>query len=337
MHTSPPFLLTLALVALTGCPDSQPQPQPPEPRYRATIRRTAHGIPHITAPTLGGVGFGQGHAFAQDHACSLADQIIKVRGERARFFGAGPGDAHLSSDFAYHALELLNRGRAGLETQPEDTRQLLQGFADGYNHFLESPGATRLPCAGQPWLRPIGADELMAYLLNISLTASGYRLIDAIAAAQPPSPQGVQSLPPALPPREEAGLASNGWALGAERSANGRGMVLANPHFPWEGELRLWESHLTVPGVLNVYGVGLMGVPGVLIGFNENVAWTHTFSEGQRLTLYSLRFVAGSTTRYVYGSGERELTARPLTLQVLQPDGSLQDVSRTMYSSHYGP
>lgn len=327
----PSLLLTLALVATTGCQESQSS----APRYRAAIRRTAFGIPHISAPDLGSAGFGQGYAFAQDHACTLADQIIKVRGERARFFGAGPGDANISSDFAYHALELLERGRAGLEAQPADSRQFLQGFTDGYNHFLESPGASRLHCAGKPWLRPIGADEMVAYLINITLTASGYRLTDAIAAAQPPA-QGVQSVPPPLPSRE-ASLASNGWALGAERSANGHGMVLANPHFPWEGELRLWESHLTVPGQLDVYGVSLLGVPGVLIGFNKDVAWTHTFSSGSRFTAYLLKLVPGKPTSYFYEGQERQMTARTYTLQVMQSDGSLKDVSRTLYSSHQGP
>ena len=32
-------------------------------------------------------------------------------------------------------------------------------------------------------------------------------------------------------------------------------MLLANPHFPWEGALRFWEVHLTVPGEVDVYGV----------------------------------------------------------------------------------
>lgn len=328
----PTLFLALTLVALTGCPQSQPI----SPKYRATIRRTAYGIPHISAPDLGGAGFGQGYALAQDHACTLADQIVKVRGERARFFGAGPGDANIASDFAYHALDLLERGRAGLETQPADTRQFLQGFVDGYNHFLESAGASRLPCAGKPWLRPISADEMVAYIINISLTASGYRLTDAIAAAQPPSALGAQSLPPPLPSRETS-LASNGWAVGAERSANGHGMVLANPHFPWEGELRLWESHLTVPGKLDVYGVSLLGVPGVLIGFNKDVAWTHTFSSGSRFTAYLLKLVPGKPTTYLYEDQERQMTARTFTLQVLQSDGSLKDVSRTLYSSHQGP
>ena len=104
-------------------------------------------------------------------------------------------------------------------------------------------------------------------------------------------------------------MGSNGWALGKDKSEGGRGMVVANPHFPWEGELKLWESHLTVPGQLNIYGVGLLGVPAVLIGFNENVAWTHTFSYGQRMTLYRLPLVEGKPTTYKYDGAEREIIA----------------------------
>src|SRR5690606_6379069 len=56
----------------------------PEPRsYQARIRRTAFGVPHIVADDYGSLGFGQGYAFAEDNACVLADQILKLRGERA--------------------------------------------------------------------------------------------------------------------------------------------------------------------------------------------------------------------------------------------------------------
>jgi acyl-homoserine-lactone acylase len=328
-----PGLLLLSL----GCPPAQP-PAPPSSRYSVTVRRTSYGIPHISANDLGSLGFGQGHALAQDHGCTLADQILKVRGERARFFGPGPNEAHLNSDFAYRALALVERARTGFASQPEDTRELVQGFVDGFNHFLASPAAAELPCAGQPWLRPLTVEELAAYHLNVTLTASGSRLIDAIAAAQPPSARSLPSPtaePPALEPHS---LASNGWALGAERSANGRGMVLANPHFPWEGELRMWECHLTVPGRLDVYGATLLGVPGVVIGFNKDVAWTHTFSAGMRFTAYLLPLVAGQPTVYLSNGQETPMTSRPITFQVLQPDGSLREVTRTAWSTReHGP
>jgi len=129
---------------------------------------------------------------------------------------------------------------------------------------------------------------------------------------------------------------SNGWALGSERTAAGGGMLLANPHFPWEGPSRFTEVHLTLPGVLDVYGVSL-GMPGVQIGFNEHVAWTHTISSGQRFTAYVLALVPGHLTRYRYGDGTREMIPHEVRVEVRKPDGTLIPVIRTLWSSHYGP
>ena len=53
-------------------------------------------------------------------------------------------------------------------------------------------------------------------------------------------------------------------------------MVLANPHFPWRGTERFWMAQLDVPGQYDVEGGTLMGFPLVGIGFNRNIAWTHT-------------------------------------------------------------
>jgi acyl-homoserine-lactone acylase len=114
-------------------------------------------------------------------------------------------------------------------------------------------------------------------------------------------------------------------------------MLIANPHFPWEGELRFWESHLTIPGELNVYGASLIGLAGVQIGFNEHVAWTHTVATGARVTAYKLDLVAGDPTSYLYDGAARPMTPHDFTVQVREADGSLTDVTRRLYSSHYGP
>jgi acyl-homoserine-lactone acylase len=63
-----------------------------QPRYQAHIRRTTYGIPHIEARDFGSLGFGEGYAQAEDHLCSVADQVIRARGERAKYFGAGNSD-----------------------------------------------------------------------------------------------------------------------------------------------------------------------------------------------------------------------------------------------------
>ncbi|MGH8930550.1 MAG: penicillin acylase family protein [Egibacteraceae bacterium] len=164
------------------------------------------------------------------------------------------------------------------------------------------------------------------------LFASSGGLLPEIAAAQPPAPG---ARPAGRLELAEPG-ASNGWALGSERTAAGGGMLLANPHFPWEGPNRFTEVHLTLPGMLDVYGASL-GLPGVQIGFNEHVAWTHTVSSGQRFTAYVLSLVPDHPTRYRYGDGTREMTPDEVRVEVRQPDGTLMPVTRTLWSSHYGP
>src|SRR3954452_2374685 len=58
-----------ALLLLIGAADAASAASP----YKATIRRTAYGIPHIEAKTWEGLGYGYGYAFAQDDICTMAD------------------------------------------------------------------------------------------------------------------------------------------------------------------------------------------------------------------------------------------------------------------------
>ena len=46
--------------------------------YRAEIRRTTGGVPHIKARDYGSLGFGYGFAYAQDQLCELADIMVTV-------------------------------------------------------------------------------------------------------------------------------------------------------------------------------------------------------------------------------------------------------------------
>ena len=132
-------------------------------------------------------------------------------------------------------------------------------------------------------------------------------------------------------------MASNGWAIGTDRSEGGGGMLIANPHYPWEGSNRFWEKHLTIPGRLDGYGVSLLGAPGVSIGFNANVAWTHTVSAGQRHTLYRLRLAEDDPTVYLYDSERRPMRKETVEVEVLGDDGATRTETRTVWFSHYGP
>ena len=270
-----------------------------KPRYSAEIRRTSHGIPHIMAQDMGGLGFGEGYAFAQDHLCSLADQVIKARGERAKYFGAGGNNRHLNSDVTMKAMGLYEQAKSMLAAMPQDQRDQIEGYAAGYNQYLREVTANGVGgwCKGKDWVFEITAVDVMAY--NQSVVVTTTQFADMIATATPPKSETAFNIPAGNLELPESDVASNGWAIGSDRSASGKGMLIANPHYPWTGSNRFWEKHLVIPGKLNVYGVGLLGSPGVSIGFNSAVAWTHTVSAGKRFALYSLNLAPGNPTKWL--------------------------------------
>ncbi|MCY7299264.1 MAG: penicillin acylase family protein [Ilumatobacteraceae bacterium] len=322
------------------------------PGYTADITRTEFGIPHIVADDWGSLGFGQGYAYSQDRACTLLDQVIKVRGERAKWFGPGENDANIDSDFAYRHLHLWDDADERFGNQSERVSEMVTGYVAGFNAALADEGAHGW-CAGEDWVLPITTTDLYANLNDITLFASSGNLIGPIATAQPPDTSAADTIDTTVAATTDTtsdtttALGSNGWAIGSAGSETGGGMLIANPHFPWEGEKRLWESHLTLTtGELNVYGVGLTGVPGVLIGFNDAVAWTHTVSAGYRMTLYQLALTPGDPTSFTYGTAAEmaagtaateQMIAEDIDVNVLQTDGTYDTRTRTMYASHYGP
>jgi acyl-homoserine-lactone acylase len=293
----------------------------------------------VRAADWAGLGFGQGWACAGDHLPTIADQIVKVRGERARFHGAGSQDRHVASDLGYLVLGVARRAAALRDAQPPFIRDLVSGYAAGYNRRVtEVLAAGSLPpwCAGAEWIRTIDELDLYAYLGDVALLASGRNLAELIGRAEAPGPDG-----PVPPSPIEAlggpGAASNGWAVGGDVTASGGGMVLANPHFPWSGEARFWECHLTIPGEYDAYGVALLGTPGVQMGFNAALAWAHTFSCGHRFTLYQLDLDASGPTRYRFGDDVREMTPTTHRVAVRDDEGALTERERTLWRTHHGP
>ncbi|MEU9738492.1 acylase [Micromonospora chersina] len=127
-----------------------------------------------------------------------------------------------------------------------------------------------------------------------------------------------------------AGLGSNAYGLGSDATVSGAGMLLANPHFPWDGPERFYRMHLTVPGRYDVEGAALVGDPFVEIGHNGGLAWSHTVSTARRFVWHKLTLVRGDPTSYLYDGKPRRMTSHTVTLQG-------EGTSRTLYDTHFGP
>jgi len=130
---------------------------------------------------------------------------------------------------------------------------------------------------------------------------------------------------------------SNAWAFGKETTANGRGVLLGNPHFPWLGTNRFWEMHITIPGKVDAMGVTLGLNSLVQIGFNKDVAWSHTVSSGKRFTLHELSLAPDDATSYLIDGKAEKMTARKLSVQSRNPDGKIVTREQTVWQTRFGP
>lgn len=77
---------------------------------------------------------------------------------------------------------------------------------------------------------------------------------------------------------------SNDWVLSGARSFSGKPILANDPHLQFQIPGLWWAVQLTAPG-LNVEGVAIAGVPGVIIGHNDHIAWgvTNTRADAQEL------------------------------------------------------
>lgn len=340
-------LFLFGTIFLSGCNDGSDRSNPPQVpessrSYEADIRYTGSGVPHITANDYGSLGYGVGYDQARNNLCTLSEQLIKLKSQKSRYFGPGEQSQNLLTDIGYKALDYPAQAAELFGELSEQSSDLLKGYAAGFNRSLaerQGPEEYPSPCRGAEWVEPITAEDLLAYQLDLAGLASSRNFLSAIAAARPPvasaSAFNVQLDPDKVFTSE--GIGSNGWALGEDKVDGANSMLLGNPHFPWDGELRFYQHHLTIPGELNINGATMIGLPAVVIGFNENLGWTHTVSQSKRFTLYQLELDPADATRYRYDGDYRDMTTRTVQIEVKQPDGSLADYSQTVYFSHHGP
>lgn len=327
----------------------------------ANIRWTDYGVPHITADNLESMSYGVGYAFAKDNICILADQILKYNSQRSKYYGpdmvATSGDSeHLINDFGFLTLGIREHAEKNIKALSANSQALLSGYAQGYNKYLADTGVANIDgsCANMPWVQPITDIDMLTYSLGIALLPGAANFLGPMFLAAPPGesfapyPQSanannyvVNSKPAvSLPEKNPSDLGSNGWGLGKDKTENGRGMVLANPHFPHTGNLRFWQFHITIPEHLNVMGGSLTGMPGVVnIGFNENVAWTHTFSSAEHFVVYQLTLNPNDPAQMsqVIDGTNRLITAKEHVIDVAVGPGQTIKLAKMSYSTHHGP
>lgn len=96
----------------------------------------------------------------------------------------------------------------------------------------------------------------------------------------------IAGLTAAATPRPDRLFASNNWAVSPGRTRDGHALLAGDPHLELTLPSIWYEAHLVVPGELDVYGVTIPGAPGIIIGFNRDVAWTFTNTGADVMDFY---------------------------------------------------
>ncbi|MDJ0463849.1 penicillin acylase family protein [Streptomyces sp. H27-C3] len=332
---------------------------------KPTIRYTEYGIPHIIASNWEGLGTGYGYAAAKDNICTLADTYLMVNAQRSRHLGpegkTSPGQnqnttTNLNSDLYFQRIkdnqvvERLLDKPAPDGPEPE-VREAIRGYVQGYNRYLTETGVNNITdpaCRGAAWVRPITELDVYRHAHAEIIMGSADALLDGQMNAAPPgaSPAAQPASSPAktaakirdaMAASRQQSMGSNALAVGSQGVSDGTSMLLANPHFPWQGKNRMWQSQLTIPGKTNVSGASLLGFPAVNIGYNENVAWSHTIATVAPFGLFDVQVDPLNPTKYLVDGVWEQMTSQRVGVDVLKPDGSLSKVTRTLWSTRYGP
>ncbi len=250
----------------------------------ARVERDRLGVPHIAAASIEDALFAQGYVTAQDRLWQMDSLRRLAAGELAEIAGKGA----LTLDLRARQLRMRWLAERWAAALPPAQRTLLAAYARGVNFFLEQnlrrlpPEFTLLGYAPRPWRI---ADTLLC-ALEMNRTLSGqweHDLLKHRMARAGDRALVDQLFPPRLGTEPLPG--SNAWAVSGSRTTSGKPLLANDPHLPWTQPATWHLVHLRAPG-LNAAGAALPGIPGVIIGHNDRIAWGITALQFDNMDLY---------------------------------------------------
>jgi penicillin amidase len=240
----------------------------------------------------------------------------------------------------------------------DNERAALEAYADGVNAFLADhtlPLEIRaLHFTPEPWtpLDSLAFGRLMQDDLSIAESVERGAFDDALArgteaaialldASEPGASrvaadirellaQRGRSAGAAAPTVEKAPAGSNAWALAGTRTASGKPLLAGDPHLAAERPGVWYAAHLTSADGLDVVGLTLPGIPGVLIGHNGRVAWSLTMHQADDSDLF-VEQLDGDKRAYRRGDAWVPLERTTETIRVKDGADVVVEVARTVH------
>lgn len=307
------------------------------------VGRDDLGIPHIRAKNLDDALFVQGYVTAEDRMFQMDAMRRLAAGELSEVFGA----ATLQSDLDSRRLRLRRVAEQIYTTLPAADRRAMDAYARGVNAYLETHHGrygfefTALRYDPRPWSV---VDTLLTGLNMYRELAGSWKLKfekqQMMSTGEPDKVNFLFTAPPA-----GAGAAnstatgaplpgSNAWAVSGAHTADGKPLLSTDMHLEFSIPGVWYAVQLEVPASndfpgMNVAGVSLPGMPGVIAGHNDRIAWGETNLGFDAEDVYSEKIDLRTGAYLFEGKQEQARAEREVvTVKGRQPEEALLWVTR---------
>lgn len=135
-----------------------------------------------------------------------------------------------------------------------------------------------------------------------------------------------------LLPKPSPHLGSNNWAVAGKKTASGHPILCGDPHLKLSLPSIWFEIQLHTPD-MNAYGVSLPGIPNVIIGFNEHIAWSQTNVNRDVLDWYTIEWKDSTRMEYLYDGHYRKVVIRTEPIRIRNAPTYYDTIRYT----HHGP
>jgi penicillin amidase len=334
-------------------------------RAKVEVYRDEWGMPHIYAQDAEDLFFAQGYVTAQDRLWQMEMNRRIGSGTLSEVLG----DATLDDDRFIRTLGWRRVAEMEAGSLEGESKALLEAYAAGVNAFIDSHRGglplefTVLGFEPEPWTPAdsISWAKVMAWDLGGNWEAELLRaqLIEAVgeekaAELSPPYPDDAPLIVPpevggyggldvedvvaCYAPLKKLlgtggpGVGSNNWVVDGSKSATGMPLLANDMHLPLNLPSIWYEVHL-VGGGFNVEGYSFPGVPGVIVGHNEDIAWGVTNVNPDVQDLYVEKINPENPDQYGY---QGEWLDMEIIEEVIEVEGQEPVVERVR-STHHGP
>jgi penicillin amidase len=328
---------------------------------KTTVYRDDHGVPHIFAKTMNDAARALGYVHASERLFQMEMQRRAGQGRLSEIVGAPMIDV----DKFIRTLGLYQLAESSFASMSPDAQDYFKAYAEGVNSWLEQhprslpPEFALLGFNPEPW-KPADSvvwGKLMALQLSKNYKLEVFRatLAKKLSTAQmhdlfPPygnapmtvgNPQAVDNASFNLDfrPIDKLGsvtgldhAASNEWVISGKRTESGKPILANDPHLTLGAPILWYLARIVTPD-LTVSGASVPGLPVILLGQNQSIAWgmTTTGSDVQDLFIESIDPV--NPTHYLTPNGSEPFGQRHEVIHVK----GMRDIALNVRTTRHGP